>query len=93
MEVSAAIQFLSALLPLATNVIDGFTGRTAATDKVNTYLPVLSTLFSQVASIGAIISKAQAEGRDKLTEAEWQTIIEADNSARTVLAEAINAAS
>jgi len=49
---------------------------------------VLLPLLQQASTIGAMIQKAQAEGRD-LTEAELNSIVAADDAAKAALAAAI----
>lgn len=56
---------------------------------------VLTTVTNSVASaaqISQIVKNAQADGRTTLTEAEWATVTEAQNSSRQALVDAINKA-
>lgn len=50
-----------------------------------------SELALKLQAIGAIIQKAQAEGRTKLTDDEWAEIIALDDNARAALQKAIDA--
>jgi len=64
-------------------------GTAAAINMLLTILSSLATLASQAGIISDMIKKAQAEGRDTLTEAEWGAILGADDAAREELRKAI----
>lgn len=49
-------------------------------------------LASRAQQIGAVINRAQAEGRDKFTDAEWKEITAIDDAARVKLGAAIERA-
>jgi len=55
-------------------------------------LTVATRAMAQAQLIGALVLKAQAEGRDKLTDEEWAQIRAADDAARAVLVKAIEGA-
>lgn len=50
-----------------------------------------SELALKLQAIGAIIQKAQTEGRTKLTDDEWAEIVALDDNARDALQKAIDA--
>lgn len=55
---------------------------------VDVAISLVLALIDRAATISALIQKAQTEKR-ALTEAEWQTVIDSDNVARSALAAAI----
>lgn len=55
---------------------------------VDVAISLVLALIDRAATISALIQKAQTEKR-ALTEAEWQSVIDADNAARSALATAI----
>lgn len=59
---------------------------------VSAAIDLLLALLSQSTQISALIQKATAAGRTTLTADEWQTILDADTSARAALAASIAAA-
>lgn len=52
-------------------------------------LTVASRAMAQAQQISALVLKAQAEGRDQLTDEEWAQIRAADDAARAALVGAI----
>ena len=56
-------------------------------------ISLLLALIDRAAAISQIIAAAQAAGRTDLTPDEWNTILSADDRARTSLINAILAAS
>ena len=48
-------------------------------------------LMDKAGAISGLIANAQKEGRMTLTEAEWQSVVGMDDSARKKLQDAINA--
>ncbi|MGD9945498.1 MAG: hypothetical protein AB7L76_19165 [Burkholderiaceae bacterium] len=52
-------------------------------------LTVATRTMAQAQQISALVLKAQAEGRDRLTDEEWAQIRAADDAARAVLVTAI----
>jgi hypothetical protein len=52
-------------------------------------LELMISLLSKSAEIGALINKAQTEGRTELNDEEWNAIIASNDEARSQLAEAI----
>lgn len=49
-------------------------------------------LLAKATEISTVVAKAQGEGRTTLTPEEWQGITAADDAARTLLVDAIEAA-
>lgn len=49
-------------------------------------------LITKATEISTVVAKAQSEGRATLTPEEWQGITAADDAARTLLVDAIEAA-
>lgn len=45
-------------------------------------LALLIALLNQTAAVSALIAKLRAEGRDELTPAEWQQILDRDDVSR-----------
>jgi hypothetical protein len=56
-----------------------------------TAVTVLNGLLTSATQISAILQKAHAEGRDKLTPEEWAQVTSADDTAREMLNNAIKA--
>jgi hypothetical protein len=63
----------------------------AAISMLLNLLSAAAELSLKLQSIGAIIQKANAEGRTTLTEAEWAEVVATDDQARKALQDAIDA--
>jgi len=50
----------------------------------------LTELTAKLQTIGAVVLKAQSEGRTTLTDDEWQAVMAVDDEARTALQNAID---
>lgn len=56
---------------------------------VNVAISLVLALIDRASTISAMIQSAQAAGRTTLTDAEWQSITDADDAASTALQAAI----
>lgn len=65
---------------------------TTNTSAISAAIELTLQLIAKATEISTLVSKAQGEGRTELTPAEWQSIKTADDAARTLLVDAIEAA-
>ena len=64
-------------------------------EAVNSLLSLLTTASNLIANaqqVGALVQKAQSEGRTTFTEEEWKVIQGADSASRQTLVDAISKA-
>ena len=64
----------------------------AALNTLATLASLMANIANSMSQVSAVVSKAQAEGRTSLTDAEWKIITDADNLARQTLVDAITKA-